>query len=182
LWALGVRELRKLAYISAITLFSLLGCTTAYFEKYVPKDIAVDPSVSVERTAWNEIIYKQGEYRFFPRFYTLSKSYSKPGALLVISSATRKKVFLESVTLESQDRQYRDIVEYKKEIPLDRYNEEEGRNYIGLPVFGIENTDLSKYWDAGDIRVILSYREGGELQILTFEFKLRTGREIVWPT
>lgn len=174
--------LRKFKYLPAITLFALYGCTTAYIEKYIPKDIVVDPSVSVEKTAWREVIYEQGEYRFFPRFYTLSKSYSQPGALLVISSGTRKNVFLESVVLESHNGLHRDIVEYKRELSFDQYNEEEGRNYIGLPLFRLENTKLSKYWEAGDIRVIVSYREGGDLKNLIFEFELRKESAIIWPT
>ena len=62
------------------------------------------------------------------------------------------------------------------------FNEKEDLNYVSLPVFGIDNTELTKYWKSGDIRVIVNYRVGGEKESLIFEFQLWKGREIVWPT
>jgi len=175
--------LREFSYlILTALLFFIVGCSTAYVEKYVPKKVEVDAAVSVEYTHWNEVIYKKGDYEFFPRFYTLSKSYSQPGALFLISSPDMKSIFLESIVLESHDRIHRDVVEFTKETLLDKRNEKEGLNYAALRIFGIDDTDLSKYWDAGDIRVIVNYRVGGEQESLVFEFKLRKGREIVWPT
>ncbi|SMF65719.1 hypothetical protein SAMN02745866_04222 [Alteromonadaceae bacterium Bs31] len=175
--------MRNISYIFFIALLSLLiGCSTAYVEKYVPKKVGDDPDVIVKKTYWNEVIYKKGEYEFFPRFYTLSRSYSNPGALLVVSSSVRKSIFLESVVLESADKTHRDTVEFSQETMLDRRNEKEGLNYASLPVFEIDETELTKYWESGDIRVIVNYRVGGKKESLIFEFELRKGREIVWPT
>ena len=176
-----MRSFRPLFVV--FVLLSLLGCSTAEVEKYIYKEGATAAGVSTEKTYWGEVIYKKGEYEFFPRFYTLSRSYSDPSSLLVIYSSSRSEIYLKNITIESAKRTYTDTIEFERMVSLDKFSEEHKSNYVSLSLFSSENTVLSEYWREGDIRVVLKYIDGAEsINEIAFEFMLWKGREIVWPT
>ncbi len=164
-------------------LLSLIGCTTAEIEKYVYKESNHGPEITTEETYWNEVIYKKGNYEFFPRFYSLTRSYSAPSSRLIIYSSLETEIHLKKIILESAEGTYSDEISFERVITLDNFDEERNSNFVGLPLFDQNNTNLSKYWEEGDIRVTLSYADNSDKnEVIIFEFKLWKGREVVWPT
>ena len=127
------------------------------------------------------MIYKKGSYDFFPRFYSMTPSYSQPNSRVIIYSAERESIYLKNIEIISAENTYSDKVGFYRELTLDKYNEEKRLNYVGLELFSHKNTDLSKYWGEGDITVILRYvNSSGEEDDIVFEFKLSQGRTIAW--
>jgi hypothetical protein len=169
--------------IAFLGLTILLGCSTAEVEKYIYKQGVSDPEVSTEETYWKEVIYKKGSYKFFPRFYTLSRSYTDPYSVLIIYSESNKEIYLNKITIESAKGTYTDQIEFEKTISLDDFNDERNSNFVALRLFNSKSIDLTKYWAEGDIKVTLDYIDNsGSKKEIVFEFELWKGREIVWPT
>ncbi len=167
-----------------ILLFGFIsGCKIYDAEKYVFKKGPADQEVSIEETHWGEMIYKKGEYEFFPRFYTLARSYSSPNSRIIIYSAKQTSIYIESVEIVSSRETYSDQIVFEKRFLLDKFNDEKKQAYTSIELFDHTNTDLPDYWSEGDITVTLRYFDyAGEEDSIIFAFKLWKGKDIAWPT
>jgi len=164
-------------------LHSLFGCTTTEVEKYVFKESAENAEIEKEQTHWKEVIYKKGNYAFFPRFYSMTKSYTNPGSRLIVYSSSQQTIYLKNVKIISAEGTYSNERDIGRRLKLDKYSEDRQSGYVDVALFNEENLYMENYWSEGDITVQLQYvSSSGENEELVFEFALRKRREIVWPT
>jgi len=164
------------------------GCVYEY-ERYIYKESQIDTGAKISFIqSGNQLeerpIYEKGEYKFIPNFYYFSRSYStNVNSYLAVSSKTKKSIYIKKVTIESENGTHLDEILFEKFINLSEYSNDKNINHCHLELFGQKSIDATKYWDEGDIKVKIDYKNStNESDSLLFEFELLKTMKIAWPS